>query len=148
MKFRSQSGSNNAYSLNPELEWNSPENFDGGWALDWQSIEDNSDLLETVTALSRIRTSYITEVTDEFFTGALDQGTKRKDLAWFNKDGLEMTSHTWQDNSSRHLAFLIDTSHKQGLFAILNSASEELEIVLPNQLGEIALELYLILQRR
>ncbi|MGA1689393.1 MAG: glycogen debranching protein GlgX [Candidatus Nanopelagicaceae bacterium] len=130
---RSQSGSNNAYSLNPELEWNSPENFDGGWALDWQSIEDNSDLLETITALSRIRTSYITEVTDEFFTGALDQGTKRKDLAWFNKDGLEMTSHTWQDNSSRHLAFLIDTSHKQGLFAILNSASEELEIVLPNQ---------------
>ena len=69
----------------------------------------------------------------EFFTGALDQGTKRKDLAWFNKDGLEMTSHTWQDDSSRHLAFLIDASHKQGLFVILNSAPEELEVTLPNQ---------------
>ena len=73
------------------------------------------------------------EVIDEFFTGALDQGTKRKDLAWFNKEGLEMTSHTWQDNSLRHLAFLVDASHKQGLFVILNSAGEELEVILPNQ---------------
>ncbi|NCX33512.1 MAG: glycogen debranching enzyme GlgX [Actinobacteria bacterium] len=130
---RSQSGSNNAYSLNPNLAWDAPENFDGGWALDWQCFEKESDLLETLSSLSKIRTTYMAEVIEEFFTGALDQGTKRKDLAWFNKDGLEMTSHTWQDNSSRHLAFLIDASHKQGLFVILNSASEALDVILPNQ---------------
>ena len=130
---RSQSGSNNAYSLDPDLDWNAPENFNGGWALDWKSFERESDLLETLSSLSKIRTTYMAEVIDDFFTGALDQGTKRKDLAWFNKDGLEMTSHTWQDNSSRHLAFLIDASHKQGLFVILNSAAEELEVILPNQ---------------
>lgn len=130
---RSQSGSNNAYSLNPNLAWNAPENFDGGWALDWQSIKVESDLLETVSSLSKIRTTHMAEVIDEFFTGALDQGTKRKDLAWFNKDGLEMTSHTWQDGSSRHLAFLIEASHKQGLFVVLNSAAEALEVTLPNQ---------------
>ena len=130
---RSQSGSNNAYSLNPNLPWDAPENFDGGWALDWQRFEKESDLLESLSSLSKIRTTYMAEVIDEFFTGALDQGTKRKDLAWFNKDGLEMTSHTWQDDSSRHLAFLIDASHKQGLFVILNSAPEELEVTLPNQ---------------
>ena len=44
-----------------------------------------------------------------------------------------MTSHTWQDNSLRHLAFLVDASHKQGLFVILNSAAEGLEVTLPNQ---------------
>jgi glycogen operon protein len=130
---RSQSGSNNAYSLNPNLAWDAPENFDGGWALDWQGFEKENDLLETLGSLSKIRTTYMAEVIEEFFTGALDQGTKRKDLAWFNKDGLEMTSHTWQDNSSRHLAFLIDASHKQGLFVILNSAPEALDVILPNQ---------------
>ncbi|MFM7873140.1 MAG: glycogen debranching enzyme GlgX, partial [Actinomycetota bacterium] len=71
-------------------------------------------------------------VIDDFFTGTLDQGTKRKDLAWFNQDGLEMTSHTWQDGSLRHLAFLIDASHKQGLFVILNSAETVQEFTLPN----------------
>jgi isoamylase len=119
---RSQSGSNNAYSLNPKLSWDAHENF-----------EKERDLLETLGALARVRTSYMVEVIDEFFTGALDQGTKRKDLAWFNKDGLEMTSHTWQDDSSRHLAFLIEASHRQGLYVILNSASEALEVTLPNQ---------------
>lgn len=130
---RSQSGSNNAYSLNPDLPWDSPENFDGGWALDWGKIGEQSDLLESLASLSKIRTTYMAEVIDEFFTGTLDLGTKRKDLAWFNKDGLEMTSHTWQDNSLRHLAFLVEASHKQGLFVVLNSAPEELEVILPNQ---------------
>ena len=130
---RSQSGSNNAYSLNPELPWDAPENLHGGWALDWKGIEEQGDLFESLASLSKIRTTYMAEVIDEFFTGALDLGTKRKDLAWFNKDGLEMTSHTWQDNSLRHLAFLVDASHKQGLFVILNSAAEGLEVTLPNQ---------------
>jgi glycogen operon protein len=74
----------------------------------------------------------MSQVIDDFFTGALDRGTKRKDLAWFNQDGLEMTSHTWQDNSLRHLAFLIDASHKQGLYVILNSADISQEFTLPN----------------
>ena len=130
---RSQSGSNNAYSLNPDADWDAPENFDGGWALNWQEIPNQQDLVETVASLTRIRNSYMAEVIEDFFTGALDQGTKRKDLAWFNKDGLEMTTHTWQDNSLRHLAFLIEASHKQGLFVILNSAADEVEFTLPNQ---------------
>lgn len=130
---RTQSGSNNAYSLNPELPWDAPENFHGGWALDWSKFEIERDLIENIAALARIRTSYMSEVIDQFFTGALDQGTKRKDLAWFSRDGLEMTSHNWQDNSSRHLGFLIDASHKQGLFVILNSEAHELEFTLPNR---------------
>ena len=130
---RSQSGSNNAYSLDPKREWDSLENFNGGWALNWESLRNQSDLLETLQALAQIRSKHMSQVIDEFFTGTLDLGTKRKDLAWFNKDGLEMGAHTWQDNSSRHLAFLIDASHKQGLFVILNSSVEAVELTLPNQ---------------
>ena len=130
---RTQSGSNNAYSLDPNLPWDAPENFYGGWALDWSAVEKERDLIESLSALSQIRRNYMAEVIDEFFTGTLDQGTKRKDLAWFNRDGLEMTSHTWQDGSLRHLAFLIDASHKQGLFVVLNSAGEELDFILPNR---------------
>lgn len=129
---RTQSGSNNAYSLDPNQSWNAQDNFSGGWALDWERIFRGDDLIETIAALSTIRSKYMSQVIDDFFTGALDRGTKRKDLAWFNQDGLEMTSHTWQDNSLRHLAFLIDASHKQGLYVILNSADISQEFTLPN----------------
>ena len=129
---RSQNGSNNAYSLDPNQAWDATENFEGGWAVDWQKIKEGNELIKTIADLSHIRAKYMSDVIDEFFTGTLDRGTKRKDLAWFNRDGLEMTSHTWQDSSLRHLAFLIDASHKQGLFVILNSSDVEQEITLPN----------------
>lgn len=129
---RSQNGSNNAYSLDPNQAWDATENFEGGWAVDWQKIKEGNELIKTIADLSHIRAKYMSDVIDEFFTGTLDRGTKRKDLAWFNRDGLEMDSHTWQDSSLRHLAFLIDASHKQGLFVILNSSDVEQEITLPN----------------
>ena len=129
---RSQNGSNNAYSLDPNQAWDATENFEGGWAVDWQKIKEGNELIKTIADLSHIRAKYMSDVIDEFFTGTLDRGTKRKDLAWFNRDGLEMASHTWQDSSLRHLAFLIDASHKQGLFVILNSSDVEQEITLPN----------------
>ena len=129
---RTQSGSNNAYSLADELPWDHPENFNGGWTLPWRHDEEQSDLFETVAALTRIRLSYLVELIDEFFTGKFDPATKRKDLAWFHRDGLEMTQHTWQDNSIRYLALCIDASHKQGLYLILNSDHDSHEFTLPN----------------
>jgi len=129
---RSQIGSNNAYSLDLKQAWDAPENFAGGWALDWEKVKSGNELIETIAALKDIRAKYMSLVIDDFFTGTLDQETKRKDLAWFNQDGLEMTSRTWQDGSLRHLAFLIDASHKQGLFVILNSAETVQEFTLPN----------------
>ena len=118
---RTQAGSNNAYSLNPDLPWDHPDNFNGGWALPWNLEHDQKELFESVAALIRIRGSYLAGLADDFFTGKFDPGTKRKDLAWFHRDGLEMTSHTWQDNSIRYLALCIEASHRQGLYLILNS---------------------------
>lgn len=130
---RSQNGSNNAYSLSSDDYSDSAANFHGGWKLSWAHDEDQEDLIETVAALSRIRNSYMVDVTEQFYTGEIDLGTNRKDIAWFGRDGLEMTSHNWQDGSIRHLAFSIDATHNQGLFIILNSDLADHEFTLPNQ---------------
>ena len=125
----SQAGSNNAYSLDPLRPWDAPENFYGGWALNWSA--PRGDLFDAVAALAALRAKYL--LFNEFFTGALDHATNRKDLAWFNQDGMEMSSETWQDGSLRHLALYFDASHRQGLYAILNSGFDSLSVTLPNQ---------------
>ena len=130
---RSQSGSNNAYSLSPTDALDAAANFDGGWMASWIHNEKDEDLIETVAALSRIRSTYMVDAAEQFFTGEIDQGTKRKDLAWFGSDGLEMSSHNWQDNSLRYLAFSVDATHNQGLFIILNSDSQPHPFTLPNK---------------
>lgn len=125
----SQAGSNNAYSLDSTKPWDAPENFFGGWALDWDA--PRGDLFDAISALAALRAKYLRF--SDFFTGALDLATNRKDLAWFNKDGMEMGSATWQDESLRHLGLYFDASHHQGLFAILNSGLEKLQATLPNR---------------
>jgi len=127
---RTQNGSNNAYSLDPNKAWDAPENFGGGWALSWDKTE--SDLLDSIAALSSIRAKYLSEIIEEFFTGSIDQGTKRKDIAWFHRDGLEMGANGWQDSSLRHLAFMLDATHKQSLFVIFNGDNVAQEFTLPN----------------
>jgi len=128
---RSQQGSNNAYSLDLTQPWDATANFSGGWALNWSPDEQASELIESLAALLKLRAQYL-EI-DEFFTGAIDRGTNRKDLAWFNQDGLEMTLHTWQDPSVRHLIYRIESSHRQALFVILNANANPTEFTLPNQ---------------
>jgi glycogen operon protein len=127
---RTQNGSNNAYSLNPELEWNAPENFGGGWALSWDKTDN--DISNSIAALASIRAKYLSEIIEEFFTGSFDQGTKRKDIAWFHRDGLEMGANSWQNNSLRYLAFMLDATHKQSLFVILNGDKVVQDFTLPN----------------
>ena len=130
---RTQQGCNNAYSLSNEQPWDALENFAGGWAVSWNHDAESEDLIETVAALSRIRASYMVDAAEQFFTGEIDQGTKRKDLAWFDRDGLEMTTHNWQDNSLRYLALSVEATHNQGLFIVLNSDNTEHQFTLPNQ---------------
>ena len=130
---RTQQGCNNAYSLSNEQPSDAPENFAGGWAVSWNHDAESEDLIETVAALSRIRASYMVDAAEQFFTGEVDQGTKRKDLAWFDRDGLEMTTHNWQDNSLRYLALSVEATHNQGLFIVLNSDNTEHQFTLPNQ---------------
>ena len=124
---RSQSGSNNGYSL--------PINktsTNTGWALPWDLDNDQSDILMTVQSLAQIRDTYLADVASEFFTGAVDMGTNRKDIAWFSLGGHEMNDDHWRDEEKRSITVFIEADPKQGLLLMLNSSGEDTLFTLPD----------------
>ena len=131
---RSQAGSNNAYSLPKGAlgqELTSPKSFNGGWALSWEKNDRQRDLFATVQALIDIRKSYLVDVAKEFFTGELDLGTNRKDLAWFRRNGQEMNDENWHQGDRNHLAMYVDATANQALLILLNAATHENPFTLP-----------------
>ena len=134
---RSQRGSNNAYSMpafmHPSIE-DSPETFMGGWALSWSRDEQQLDLRQSVSELIRIRDTYLADIASEFFTGRMDFGTRRKDIAWFSLNGNEMTEDRWEDGARRTLTVFIEAGPRQGLLLLLNSERESAMLTLPGEL--------------
>lgn len=126
---RTQNGSNNAYTQ-PLVGAD-----DLGVNLNWDLSLDEQDMLDAVTALSQIRSTYLVDVAAKFFTGALDRGTQRKDIAWFSLGGREMTDTHWSDGEKRSLTVFIEASTKHGLLMLLNSSQEETAFTLPDQAG-------------
>jgi glycogen operon protein len=132
---RSQNGSNNSYSMPREMSphiADSPETFMGGWANKWELNEDELDMREAVAELARIRKTYLADIAAEFFTGRVDLGTQRKDIAWFSLGGREMTDEHWGDGEKRSLTVFIDAGPDRGLLLLLNSSSEETFFTLPD----------------
>lgn len=132
---RSQSGSNNAYSLPKNKrrdELNGPDSFDGGWALSWDLDEKAKELLETTTVLISIRRKYLAPVARTFFTGELDLNTARKDLAWFSASGKEMSSEDWSAESFRTLGMYLEATSDQGMLVLLNGDHRPINFVLPH----------------
>ena len=129
---RSQAGSNNAYSLNPNEPWDSVGNFYGGWALNWSEEKDLTAQRDSIASLLEIRERYLSDLLSSFFTGSATMANRRKDIAWFHIDGLEMKLTEWQDDAKRFLAFLMDATQRQGLYIVLNGSQQEIEFVLPN----------------
>ncbi len=131
---RSQRGSNNAYSLPiaaTPSELLSEASFGGGWALSWEQGARQSDLFATTQALINIRKSYLMDVAKEFFTGEIDLGTNRKDLAWFRRSGEEMNDENWHQGDRNHLAMYVDATANQALLILLNAATRENPFTLP-----------------
>jgi isoamylase len=132
---RSQAGSNNSYSMPKDMHIgiaDSPETFMGGWANKWELNDEELDMREAVAELSRIRKTYLADVAAEFFTGRVDLGTQRKDIAWFSLGGHEMTDDHWEDGDKRSLTVFIDAGPDRGLLLLLNSATEETLFTLPD----------------
>ncbi len=132
---RSQAGSNNSYSMPKDMHIgiaDSPETFMGGWANKWELNDEELDMREAVAELSRIRKIYLADVAAEFFTGRVDLGTQRKDIAWFSLGGHEMTDDHWEDGDKRSLTVFIDAGPDRGLLLLLNSATEETLFTLPD----------------
>lgn len=123
---RSQNGSNNAYSQ----PLNGSDDF--GVNLRWDLNEEEQDMLDATISLSRIRSTYLAEVSSEFFSGALDRGTLRKDIAWFSLGGREMTDTHWHDGEKRSLTVFIEAGINRGLVVMFNSSRQETTFTLPD----------------
>lgn len=120
---RTQAGSNNAYSL--------PLAHDG-WALNWNLNSEEGDVLATVQSLAKIRDTYLADLASEFFTGIKDEGTNRKDIAWFSLAGNEMNDEHWSDGDKRSITVFIEADPTKGLLLMLNSSREVTTFTLPD----------------
>ena len=129
---RTQNGSNNAYSLPINDSELSEASFNGGWALPWKLNEDQYDILNTVKSLAQIRETYLADVASEFFTGAVDKGTNRKDIAWFSLGGNEMSDDHWRDEEKRSITVFVEADPNKGLLLMMNSSNEETTFTLPD----------------
>ena len=130
---RTQNGSNNAYSLPLDADISSEKAFNGGWALNWNPSAEQRDLFETVATLNSLRSAYLSDVIKEFFTGELDLGTSRKDLAWFRRNGEEMDSESWHQGDRNYLSMYVDASANRALLMFFNGSAEEQEFTLPHE---------------
>ena len=77
------------------------------------------------------RSEYLAPVARTFFTGDLDLNTSRKDLAWFNLDGQEMTSDDWNEIEVKTLSMYVEATANQGLLMLFNSEGVDVEFTLP-----------------
>ncbi|MBI3430273.1 MAG: glycogen debranching protein GlgX [Actinobacteria bacterium] len=123
---RTQNGSNNAYSQ----PLNGTDDF--GVNLSWNLNAEEQDILDATISLSGIRSTYLADVSSEFFSGAFDRGTLRKDIAWFSLGGREMTDTHWHDGEKRTLTVFIEADSNRGLVLMLNSSRDEIIFTLPD----------------
>lgn len=130
---RSLNGSNNAYSLPIDLYLESQATFNGGWALPWELDLKAQDVLATVQTLAQIRGTYLANVASEFYTGRIDQGTSRKDIAWFSLSGREMSDNHWADEEKRSITVFVEADPKRGLLMLMNSSTQDTVFTLPDE---------------
>jgi glycogen operon protein len=120
---RTQNGCNNGYSIGRDNEQ---------WAQPWKLDGPAQDMLDTFRVLINIRKTYLSDVSSKFFTGEIDLGTQRKDIAWFKRNGQEMRDDYWADAETHTLSIYIDVSAERALLLNFNSNRITREFVLPD----------------
>ena len=100
--------------------------------MPWNLTAEQQDILNTVKSLAEIRDSYLADVASEFFTGVVDKGTNRKDIAWFSLGGNEMSDDHWRDEEKRSITVFIEADTNKALLLMLNSSTEETAFTLPD----------------
>jgi glycogen operon protein len=93
---RTQGGNNNAYCVDDELTW-----------LDWSLRDEYSDLLAFTRRLLELRRNHPVFGQQHYFEGRPVVPHGRKDLAWFDIDGQEMTHERWYEESLRALGMFL-----------------------------------------
>ncbi|HLO78365.1 MAG TPA: glycogen debranching protein GlgX [Magnetospirillum sp.] len=91
---RSQGGNNNAYCQDNDVGW-----------IDWNNID--TDTLEFVRALIRLRRDHPVFRRPRFFDGRRVPGSTLKDITWVTPEGREMTNSDWTLPYARSLGFIL-----------------------------------------
>jgi glycogen operon protein len=92
---RTQQGNNNAYCQDNEISW-----------LDWQQVDER--LLRFARRVIHLRRAHPVLRRQRFFQGQLGRGHRRKDIAWFRRDGTEMTDRHWSNAQRQSLGMLLN----------------------------------------
>jgi len=92
---RTQQGNNNAYCQDNEISW-----------LDWE--EADASLRAFTQRLITLRREHPVLHRQRFFEGQIGRGYKRKDIAWFRRDGREMTDRHWTAGERQSLGMLLN----------------------------------------
>jgi isoamylase len=92
---RTQQGNNNAYCQDDAISW-----------LDWEHAD--RELRHFTERLIALRREHPVLRRQRFFTGQLGRGHKRKDIAWFRRNGREMTDRDWTTGERQSLGMLLN----------------------------------------
>jgi len=92
---RTQQGNNNAYCQDSDISW-----------LDWNSVDH--DLLRFARRVIALRGEHPAFRRQRFFQGQIGRGHRRKDIAWFRRDGTEMNDRHWSNAQRQSLGMLLN----------------------------------------
>ena len=92
---RTQGGNNNAYCQDNEISW-----------LDWDSIDE--EMLAFTRRVVALRASQPVLRRRDFFQGQVGRGARRKDIAWFRRDGQEMRDEDWGNDARQSIGMLLN----------------------------------------
>ena len=92
---RTQQGNNNAYCQDNEISW-----------IDWANAD--KELFAFVKRLIGIRQQHSVFSRRRWFQGQRIWGNDSEDIAWFNRDGSEMTEENWNHSFAKSLAVYLN----------------------------------------
>jgi glycogen operon protein len=93
---KTQRGNNNAFVQDNALSW-----------LDWELDEDRKALLDFTCDVFAFRRRHPVFRRPGFFKGQRVGGSELKDIAWFHRDGREMTLIDWQKPENNAIGLLL-----------------------------------------
>ncbi|HLN68230.1 MAG TPA: glycogen debranching protein GlgX, partial [Streptosporangiaceae bacterium] len=131
---RTQRGNNNAYCQDNEISW-----------IDWAvRSEDDTELLDYVRALIKLRAEHPVFRRRRFFRGQAVRGGRRLgDIAWFTLAGEEMTDEDWEAGFAKSLTVFLngraisepdrrgERMHDDSFLLLFNASEQDLIFTIP-----------------
>ena len=131
---RTQRGNNNAYCQDNEVSW-----------FDWEHADEA--MLAFTRRVIALRASQPVLRRRHFFQGQVGRGARRKDIAWFRRDGEELRDEDWGSGQRQSLGMLLNgdlipDKGRRGervrgdtLLVLLHSSAEDTAWILPTGWG-------------